>query len=168
MSLTDFLSSVKCSRNPPKCSCHRRLYDWFFRVLCEFWEHFRENQQFKAPKEGSWKDTQNEYVSLAQAKQKRLIITTVKHSNIFWKPSALRQKSRTQLNGLQTNIYTANALSLAMDLNFDTFFPTISFWDKVVDTISKSKRLLLLSSITLEFCVEVLKCHIWFASDLFI
>jgi hypothetical protein len=31
---------------------------------------------------------------------------------------------------------------------------------KVVNTISKSKRLLLLSSITVEFCVEVLKCHI--------
>jgi hypothetical protein len=31
---------------------------------------------------------------------------------------------------------------------------------KVVDTISKSNRLLLLSSITVEFCVEELKCHI--------
>ncbi len=38
----------------------------------------------------------------------------------------------------------------------DNIFPGI----KVVDTISKSKRLLLLSSITVEFCVEVLKCHI--------
>jgi hypothetical protein len=39
----------------------------------------------------------------------------------------------------------------------DDIFPGI----KVVDTISKSKRVLLLSSITVEFCVEVLKCPIW-------
>jgi hypothetical protein len=41
-------------------------------------------------------------------------------------------------------------------LFFDDIFPGI----KVVDTISKSKRLHLLSSITVEFCVEVLKCPI--------
>ena len=49
-----------------------------------------------------------------------------------------------------------------MDLNFDTFFSDDIFPGiKDVDTISKSKRLLLLSSITVEYCVEEeLKCHL--------
>jgi hypothetical protein len=38
----------------------------------------------------------------------------------------------------------------------DDIFPGI----KLVDTISKSKRLLLLSSSTVEFCGEELKCHL--------
>jgi hypothetical protein len=38
----------------------------------------------------------------------------------------------------------------------DDIFPGI----KVVDTISKSKRLLLISSNTVEFCGEELKCHL--------
>jgi len=41
--------------------------------------------------------------------------------------------------------------------------PRLDPYQNVTDpqhTISKSKRLLLLSSSTVEFCVEVLKCHI--------
>ncbi len=38
----------------------------------------------------------------------------------------------------------------------DDIFPVI----KVVDTVSKSKRLLLLSSSLVEFCGEELKCHL--------
>ncbi len=51
----------------------------------------------------------------------------------------------------------------AMDLNFDTFFPKIHIFPgiKVVDTISKSKRLLMLSSYMVKNCFG-------FASVLFI
>jgi hypothetical protein len=41
-------------------------------------------------------------------------------------------------------------------LFFDDIIPGI----KVVDTISKSKRLLLISSSTVEYCGEELKCHL--------
>ncbi len=54
--------------------------------------------------------------------------------------------------------------SLAIDLLSDDIFPGI----KVADTISKSKRLLLLSSSRVEFCGEELKCHLLIASVLFI
>jgi hypothetical protein len=46
-------------------------------------------------------------------------------------------------------------------LSSTPFIPQyISSGIKVVDTILKSKRLLLLSSITVEYCVEALKCPI--------
>ncbi len=61
------------------------------------------------------------------------------------------------------NLDTVKRPKFAMDLNFDTFFPTISRFPgiKVVDTISKSKRLLMLSSYMVKNCVEVLKRHVW-------
>jgi hypothetical protein len=68
------------------------------------------------------------------------------------------------LNNMAVTSYRKNALSSAMDLNFecrhffsDDIFPGI----KVVDTISKSKRLLMLSSCMVNNCVEVLKRHVW-------
>jgi hypothetical protein len=44
-----------------------------------------------------------------------------------------------------------------MDLFSDDIFPGI----KVVDSISKSKRMLMLSSYMVKNCVEVLKLHVW-------
>jgi hypothetical protein len=64
-------------------------------------------------------------------------------------------------------IYTApyvpqNALSSAMDLNFNTFFSDGIFPGiKVVYIMSKSKRLLMLSSCMVKNCAEVLKRHVW-------
>ncbi len=50
-----------------------------------------------------------------------------------------------------------NANRICCAYNLQIYFPGI----KVVDTISKIKRLLLLSSITVEFCDEILKCPIF-------
>jgi hypothetical protein len=90
--------------------------------------------------------------------------------NLIWKARVLANTSTSYWSWSQVITCVLKpciyALSSAMDLRH-LFSDNIFSGIKVVDTISKSKRLLMLSSCMVENCVEVLKRHVWICISFF-